>query len=335
MKDDDYYRVYFVAFYFFAVILLLNIIVAFILDVFITQYSKNFSENSLLYRYKKYVMMSILVHQLQDSDQDFDLLHWQITRRVRPALLMQSLFEDNAAAHTQSGGPREHNHHQHRPSTPYQQQRTGLGQRELPSMHHAVSQQTSRSPSDSSSTMDHRSKFLLSNTSKSSSRPRMSSPLRSNRSRRSTVSLRARPSMSMLSMIAMQNSSVPTPSGSTMSREEVAARDIVNYDDLQQMPWGQESLFQDFLHLYHDDQYYKKKHQLRNRNFAAEISTSNLFRKQTSRSALYFDRGLDGLQINGYLEGEHEAKIEEDAELEPENMLNPNMMSDHADHRLN
>merc|ERR1719242_2441297 len=82
MKDNDYYRVYFIAFYFFAVILLLNIIVAFILDVFITQYSNNFSDNSLLYRYKKYVMMSILIHQLQDSDngKDFDLLHWQITR---------------------------------------------------------------------------------------------------------------------------------------------------------------------------------------------------------------------------------------------------------------
>ena len=70
MKENDYYRVYFIAFYFFAVILLLNIIVAFILDIFITQYSKNFSENSLLYRYKKYVMMAILIHQLQDSGED-------------------------------------------------------------------------------------------------------------------------------------------------------------------------------------------------------------------------------------------------------------------------
>lgn len=347
MKDNDYYRVYFIAFYFFAVILLLNIIVAFILDVFITQYSKNFSENSLLYRYKKYVMMSILIHQLQDCDKDFDLLHWQITRRVRPALLMQSLFENldtnntmnstntNSIATPVKPSFHDHkhydNHHLQERNQESSQKHNKFRYSELsrPSvMDYAASQRTSHSPSDSLSPPDFRSRFLLSNTSRSSASRRMiSSPLKSNRSRQSTVSLRARPSLSMLSMIAMQSSNVPTQSGSSATREDMQVRDVVDYDDLVQMPWGQESLFQDFLHLYNNDEYYKKKHELRNRNFA-RVSTSNMFRRQMSTSALCLERGLDGFHIDALIDEEHETKIDENETLDPQDNVYQNMMSD-------
>ena len=139
------------------------------------------------------------------------------------------------------------------------------------------------------------------------------------------MSLRARPSLSMLSMIAQQSSLVHTPTRSSTWREDLNAKEIVNYDDLQQMPWGQESLFQDFLHLYNNDDYYKRKHELRNRNFA-RVSTSNVLRRQTSRSALRLDRGLDGFkQITSFFDDDREVTIEEDAEWGSEQNVFQNM----------
>ena len=69
---------------------------------------------------------------------------------------------------------------------------------------------------------------------------------------------------------------------SVLSREEmVNLRETINYDDLQQMPWGQESLTQDFLHLANNNQYYRQKHRLLSQNFA-QISKTDIFKKQPS-----------------------------------------------------
>eukprot|EP01083_Nonionella_stella_P014243 40062_1 len=233
ITDNDYYRVYFIVFYFFAVIVLLNIIIAFILDIFITQYSKNFSENSLLYRYKKYVMMSIMIHELHNTDEDFDLLHWHIQRPMRPALLMQTLFEDA-------------------------EQDTQAASDSMP--HGNLTKSSSFKATKLAQQMSGYSRFKsvgsqLHNVS-------------------STVSLKAHPTSSLSLLKPPYGShdrmhSDASKALSALSKEEAINRtQNINYDALEQMPWGQESLAQDFLHLYNSDNYYKRKHKLVNQNFA-------------------------------------------------------------------
>ena len=279
MKQNDYYRVYFIVFYFFAVILLLNIIVAFVLDIFITQYSKNFSENSLLYRYKKYVMMSILIHQLQDSGQDFDLLHWHITRRVRPALLMQTLFEDNQANAAQTQH-QQHPQHHNRPSN--QSNLSYNSYQQSVDDSRFENRNTAKSSPSKMSKMSKLSKHSI--MSRFSSKRSVFDSMGPNQFK-STVSLKPQPTMSsMSSMMVLPNSMKSSSSShfSLLSKEEmINLRESINYDDLQQMPWGQESLTQEFLHIYGNDRYYKQKHQLLNRNFA-EVTQIDVLTKQTS-----------------------------------------------------
>merc|ERR1712228_280513 len=92
MMHNHYYRIFFVAFYFCSVIIVLNVVIAFVINLFLVNYGQNMSSNDLLFRYKRYIIMSILIHQLNDNE--YDIYHWNIERRIRPALWYQIIFED-------------------------------------------------------------------------------------------------------------------------------------------------------------------------------------------------------------------------------------------------
>ena len=92
MTNNHYYRVFFIAFYFISVIVVLNVFIAFVIELFLLQYTKSYSQNELLFRYKRYVIQSILIHQLYYGQ--YEHYHWKIDRRLRSALLYQVLFED-------------------------------------------------------------------------------------------------------------------------------------------------------------------------------------------------------------------------------------------------
>eukprot|EP01083_Nonionella_stella_P309442 1096027_1 len=83
MSDNHYNRIFFIAFYFCSVIVVLNVVIAFVINLFLVNYGQNISSNDLLFRYKRYIIMSILIHQLNDNE--YDIYNWTIERRIRPA----------------------------------------------------------------------------------------------------------------------------------------------------------------------------------------------------------------------------------------------------------
>eukprot|EP01084_Bolivina_argentea_P061116 111708_1 len=93
MSDNHYNRIFFIAFYFCSVIVVLNVVIAFVINLFLVNYGQNISSNDLLFRYKRYIIMSILINQLNDNE--YDIYHWTIERRIRPALWYQIIFEDH------------------------------------------------------------------------------------------------------------------------------------------------------------------------------------------------------------------------------------------------
>ena len=97
MAGSNYYRLFFVAFYFCSVIVVLNVVIAFVINLFLVNYGQNISDNNLLFRYKRYILMAILIHNTQNGE--FDVAHWTIHRRIRPALWYKNLYlEDKANA---------------------------------------------------------------------------------------------------------------------------------------------------------------------------------------------------------------------------------------------
>merc|ERR1712013_744255 len=109
------------------------------------------------------------------------------------------------------------------------------------------------------------------------------------RASRSTISLK--PFRSSFSVMGSHTAAHSEATSVKASRDEDAAsREVVNYDDLVAMPWGQESLAHDFLHLYGQEQYireFKQRQELEQRNFA------ELSRNSEPVNELYIVDGTD------------------------------------------
>lgn len=97
MTDNAYNRLFFIVFYFCSVIVVLNVMIAFVIELFLLNYKKNYSQNDLLFRYKQYVLQAIEYHAKEEEYEQFNIKQWNIERRLRPVLVYQMLFEDTVA----------------------------------------------------------------------------------------------------------------------------------------------------------------------------------------------------------------------------------------------